>query len=747
MKVETFLILLLGAVVFLTVSYIVDRLFWKKNGNKTANKKKNEEIVVPAWLIVALIIYDLITLGLLLHEVLNIASQFGEYNSLPEALTIFKNATSYSGKTRLPSYITIMIKPLFAGAFLATYIFLHNILCGSGKIYAKVARNIIWLIFPIFYVVQRLMESSRGPILNFALGALCMALIIWYAVNEWKKTVRPKVMAVAGIIGVAGMMIFYLTAPMVGRINSKNMFDYITFYIGGSVECLNQWAQKPEDIEVVRGEYTFAGTIRNLNSLGVADIQLQNKHKNEFVYYKGEMVGNIYTSYRAWIHDFGILGMYVLQAIMAAFFTIIYMKIRLWDGEMFNFRLLFYGFSAYTIFMHPIDGYFYLEFPTIAMLTTIACLAVMFYGVKLLRKGSVLKKGEYYIQERSPLSEYSASSKAREDAEKIFEKNGIRPLVIPSIYGVEKRKILKWKQLFTYLKNAIIWDEILTSIPSGSRIYIQYPLTNTCYGLRNVLRRKQKRGVQFVALVHDLDSVRYCAEEQGKMVYKRVKREDENLLAVFDCVIVHNEAMKEYLSRKMDGEKIISLGVFDYLAEDGGVDREKTREVAIAGNLSKEKAEYIYDLAKVDGVIFKLYGTGYSASEQKNISYEGSYTPKALLKKIDGAFGLVWDGKTIDSCSGKFGEYLKINNPHKVSMYIAAGMPIIIWQEAALANWVKKEKLGVTVASIRDIPATIDALDKKKYSEMMRSIEKHAKIIKKGGCLTRAIAEAREKLT
>ena len=33
--------------------------------------------------------------------------------------------------------------------------------------------------------------------------------------------------------------------------------------------------------------------------------------------------------------------------------------------------------------------------------------------------------------------------------------------------------------------------------------------------------------------------------------------------------------------------------------------------------------------------------------------------------KMEGSFGLVWDGTSKDTCIGGFGEYLKFNNPHK----------------------------------------------------------------------------------
>lgn len=56
---------------------------------------------------------------------------------------------------------------------------------------------------------------------------------------------------------------------------------------------------------------------------------------------------------------------------------------------------------------------------------------------------------------------------------------------------------------------------------------------------------------------------------------------------------------------------------------------------------------------------------------------EGSYMPEELPEKLEAKYGLVWDGLEITSCEGTFGQYLKYNNPHKFSLYMAAGIAVI----------------------------------------------------------------------
>ena len=111
----------------------------------------------------------------------------------------------------------------------------------------------------------------------------------------------------------------------------------------------------------------------------------------------------------------------------------------------------------------------------------------------------------------------------------------------------------------------------------------------------------------------------------------------------------------------------------------------------IAGNLRRHKAEYVYRLP--DSQKFNLYGVGYEKQNKNNICYHGSFDPDELPFVLEGSFGLVWDGDSAETCSGVYGQYLKVNNPHKCSLYLATGLPVIVWKESTVARIVKKQSL------------------------------------------------------
>ena len=52
-----------------------------------------------------------------------------------------------------------------------------------------------------------------------------------------------------------------------------------------------------------------------------------------------------------------------------------------------------------------------------------------------------------------------------------------------------------------------------------------------------------------------------------------------------------------------------------------------------------------------------------------NIIHKGVFKPEELPRVLDGSYGLVWDGDSLDECSGNIGEYLKINkNPKTIDI-------------------------------------------------------------------------------
>lgn len=297
---------------------------------------------------------------------------------------------------------------------------------------------------------------------------------------------------------------------------------------------------------------------------------------------------------------------------------------------------------------------------------------------------------------------YYAGFKAVEDATLIAHSLGYTPF---TLYGLRHPKnFCRYWYTFHHL------IRILVFIKSNDICLLQWPLYTPSdkfiyWGLKLKCRHLQ-------LLVHDLSSVRTGENQILEMSYVRMA----------ELVIAHTKSMKNYLlNNGVESSKIKVLNIFDYLVEDQHPPRRiLTKEVVFAGNLSK--SSFLKQL--MDSPIrLSLLCYGEIDFEIKSpIVYKGVFEP-GRVESVAGSWGLVWDGNSVDTCNGLLGNYLRINSPHKVSMYIVARLPIIIWREAALANYILDNGLGVAINGLDEISDLLLSVSESDYHQMLLNID------------------------
>lgn len=347
----------------------------------------------------------------------------------------------------------------------------------------------------------------------------------------------------------------------------------------------------------------------------------------------------------------------------------------------------------------------------------------------------------YYIA--TPITpDNFAGTKARRDIETLAERRGMQRIEFLGGTTANRSMLKRVQLLLLGVRN---WMHLFRTVEPGSLVLFQYPhypMKSAVLARRMIPFIQRTKRVTFVALVHDLNSVR-------KTFGKAAVYSDQRFLHVFDAVICHNERMREYLiGQVFDQDRLVPLGVFDYLTESCSPsdDATLTSSVNIAGNLSREKSAYLEKLLSSDpGFRVHLYGTGLDfAIDGSFVQYEGFAPPETLPCLLRGAFGLVWDGERTDTCSGEYGAYLAINNPHKVSLYLCAGIPVIIWSGAALADYIEQNGLGFCVDSLQDIAAKIAALSADEYRQMRKNAASEGARIRAGYYFDRALSQVEE---
>lgn len=364
---------------------------------------------------------------------------------------------------------------------------------------------------------------------------------------------------------------------------------------------------------------------------------------------------------------------------------------------------------------------------------------------------------KYYVYEKTPeTDEFNTLLKCRLDIRKTLDSVGYKPIHIPSVdfNEIEGEMYIKQKarQGISTAKNFKIWIDSLSHVKSGDIVLIQYPPLNWTLFM-NVLLWLKMKGVYLIAVIHDLDS--YRDSEEGKLIKNWYYYEDTHSLSFFNQLIVQNTRMKKLLlASGFDEKKMINIRLFDYLTEGSYCKSnrfKKSAPVVITGNFNHnedKKLSFIYSDNTAPITKFRVYGTGVDEDRITclNAEYMGNFAADEMPEKIEGSFGLVWDGNSLNSCSGNWGEYLRIDNPVKFSLYLAAGIPIIIWEEAALASFVTRYKVGITVKNLYEIEDKIKELSNKDYEEMKKNIAPFSEAVRNGAFIKKAIERAQLRL-
>ncbi len=257
------------------------------------------------------------------------------------------------------------------------------------------------------------------------------------------------------------------------------------------------------------------------------------------------------------------------------------------------------------------------------------------------------------------------------------------------------------------------------------------------------------KNYKLIALVHDLDSIRFGDFSTTNYLA------EVSALNQFDYLITVNDAMSSLLKEHGAVPEIYALTIFDYVLENKKnvklENNQNNTTIAFAGNLKYEKSQFIYELAKVDfkNIIINLYGP-YLNNDQfcpsENIHYKGSFPSDDLPNEINDGFGLCWDGNSLDRCGGKHGEYFKYSNPHKVSLYLAMGIPVIISKDISTFAFIEKEHAGITIDTLYDIPAKLNNISNEEYKLLQENALKISERLRNGYYIKHAINNIEENI-
>lgn len=273
----------------------------------------------------------------------------------------------------------------------------------------------------------------------------------------------------------------------------------------------------------------------------------------------------------------------------------------------------------------------------------------------------------------------------------------------------------------------------------GDTLFLQYPVKKYFTFLCKMASIK---GAKTLCVIHDLGSFR----RKKLTVEKEITR-----LSCCDYIIASNENMKQWLIQRGMKKPVGALGLFDYRSKSPipGKDTQslpnqnRQPTLVYAGALSMRKNAFLVELTKsLNDWNLTIVGNKeglQGIQENSHIDYKDFMPSEEFISHINADFGLVWDGDSLDTCSGNYGEYLRWNSPHKVSFYLRAGLPIIIWREAAVAPIIEKEGVGIAINSLAELKTIFKNLSSQDVVKMKTEAKNLAKKLNEGYFLQKAL--------
>lgn len=290
-----------------------------------------------------------------------------------------------------------------------------------------------------------------------------------------------------------------------------------------------------------------------------------------------------------------------------------------------------------------------------------------------------MRKIQYSIYKRDT---GNASGKAKKDCLETLERMGFSHLYKPS--NIQKVRVI---QQFLSL--------LFLSFSREKKVFVlQYPAVHEMF--YSMIKKNIHSGDVSIAVIHDLLSLQN--DLNGEILTNEI-----SFLNNFRYIIVPNLSMQRLLKDNGCTSRLVNMEIYDYLHDSSRdiKNSEYNDVICFAGNL--QKSEFLKQLTLIRGKKFFLYGKDGEYLEGRNTEYKGCLPADELVYLLEGDYGLVWDGDSLEECSGTVGRYLLYNSPHKLSSYIAAGKPVITWKRAAISLFVKQHNIGIVVDSLKEL--------------------------------------------
>jgi oligosaccharide repeat unit polymerase len=340
---------------------------------------------IGIWTYAVIVAFSLVTLAWSYYSVKELATLVG-YREGEDLLIQYGRLAVLQYELRASTVLIIFGFMLRALSHVFTFAYLHNRILSRQK----TKLGALLLVPSLIYLIQYMLWGSRGGVIEYISFFIFVYAYFKSRVVRNQKEFNLEISRIA-IKGFALFILIFIGAGALKGWAESNPFEIVAIYGGGSLSGLDIYLKSTALHSTVFGEETLLGIYALLERVGVSSVS--SSRILEFTAI-GQMVeGNIYTSLRRYINDYGVLGMIFLQFALGYLFSLGLMQLK--RSKKIGYFSLLYSMLFVTLVYQALDEQVLTSFLSTTQLFTVL-FTFLFYRLLLRKK---LNKPEQTVRQ------------------------------------------------------------------------------------------------------------------------------------------------------------------------------------------------------------------------------------------------------------------------------------------------------------------------------------------------------------
>lgn len=357
----TLIIIMVGILSFMIGSAVGDRIILKHTSNQlhTGNRCVDIYQIVHAgesyWKLLVVCLFDLAVIYFLYKDIVRIAGiRVVSWGNL--FYNFRSNLADDSLNVGYSSFVNFGLRVTRPFAYLYAVILIGN--CVDPTVTRRKKVRLFYGIPILLYAFQVILQGHRIPLIGLIIAFVFLIYYFKQYNCGWKMKLKVTT-ALRIIVFFSFICIgFYYVKFFIGKLQESNgVIYYITNYLGGSLQLLDMYLKDPMD----NGHETFAAVVDSLKRFGLfTGVKTVVQHEYRYAS-TGIYIGNVYTGFRNYYNDYGVIGVCFFSAFLGFIFSNFYKHLRKIQNWTINglFTLILYSSFLYSVVFHFFTDYFF----------------------------------------------------------------------------------------------------------------------------------------------------------------------------------------------------------------------------------------------------------------------------------------------------------------------------------------------------------------------------------------------------